>query len=91
MTCVVDSTGYLVGIYTDGDVRRTLTQQHDINITQLKEVMTRDCLTIKSGILAAEALAHMQKNNITALVVTDSTNRPTAVVHLHDLLRAGVF
>ena len=91
MTCVVDSEGYLTGIYTDGDVRRTLTQQYDINTTPLKEVMTRHCKTIQPGILAAEALAHMQKNRITSLVVTDSTNRPVAVVHLHDLLRAGVF
>jgi arabinose-5-phosphate isomerase len=91
MTCVIDSKGYLAGIYTDGDVRRTLTQQYDINTTPLKEVMSRNCRTIKPGILAAEALALMQKYSITSLVVTDSSNRPTAVVHLHDLLRAGVF
>ena len=91
MTCVTDSQGHLVGIYTDGDVRRTLTQQYDINTTPLKEVMTRNCRTITHGILAAEALALMQKYSITALVVIDEANRPAAVVHLHDLLRAGVF
>ncbi|MBL7479938.1 KpsF/GutQ family sugar-phosphate isomerase [Legionella bononiensis] len=91
MTCVVDNQGYLVGVYTDGDVRRTLTRQYDINTTQLKEVMTRNCRTIHMGMLAAEALAIMQKYSITSLVVVDDMNRPYAVLHLHDLLRAGVF
>lgn len=91
MTCVVDNQGYLVGVYTDGDVRRTLTRQYDINTTQLKEVMTRNCRTIQMGMLAAEALAIMQKYSITSLVVVDDDNRPKAVLHLHDLLRAGVF
>lgn len=91
MTCVVDNHGYLLGVYTDGDVRRTLTRQYDINTTQLKEVMTRNCRTISMGMLAAEALAIMQKYSITSLVVVDDENRPQAVLHLHDLLRAGVF
>jgi len=91
MTCVVNSSGILTGIYTDGDVRRTLTREYDINTTPLQDVMTRNCRTIKPGLLAAEALALMQKHSITSLVVVDEANRPTAVVHLHDLLRSGVF
>lgn len=91
MTCVVNKSGVLTGIYTDGDVRRTLTRQFDINTTPLQDVMTRNCRTIKPGLLAAEALALMQKHSITSLVVVDEANRPTAVVHLHDLLRSGVF
>ncbi|KTD30818.1 polysialic acid capsule expression protein [Legionella moravica] len=91
MTCVVDNHGILVGVYTDGDIRRTLTSQYDINTTQLKEVMTRNCRTIHMGMLAAEALAIMQKYSITSLVVVDDMNRPHAVLHLHDLLKAGVF
>ena len=91
MTCVIDSKGRLAGIYTDGDVRRTLTEQNDINTTPLKAVMTRNCYTIRCDLLAAEALTLMQKYSITSLVVVDNDNRPTAVVHLHDLLRAGVF
>jgi arabinose-5-phosphate isomerase len=90
MTCVVNNQGILVGIYTDGDIRRTLTRACDINTTQLTEVMTRNCRTIQKGMLAAEALAIMQKHSITSLVVTEE-NRPHAVLHLHDLLRAGVF
>ena len=91
MTCVVNSHGYLVGVYTDGDIRRTLTSQYDINTTQLKDVITGNCRTIPMGMLAAEALAIMQKHSITSLVVVDAENRPEAVLHLHDLLRAGVF
>ncbi len=91
MTTVIDSKGQLAGIYTDGDVRRTLTEQNDINTTPLKTVMTKNCRTIGRDMLAAEALALMQKYSITSLVVVDADNRPTAVVHLHDLLRAGVF
>ena len=91
MTCVVDYQGILTGVYTDGDIRRTLTQQFDIHTTLLKDVMSQNCHSIHSGMLAAEALALMQKYSITSLVVIDDTNRPLAVVHLHDLLRAGVF
>lgn len=90
MTCVVDHHGCLAGIFTDGDIRRTLTSQHDINTTPLKDVMSRKALTIKKGLLAAEALAIMQKHTITSLVVIDEQRHPTAVVHLHDLLRSGV-
>lgn len=90
MTCVIDSQGLLSGIYTDGDIRRTLTQNLNINTTAIKDVMTTDCRTISPGLLAAEALALMQKHTITSLVVVDDAKRPIAVVHLHDLLRAGV-
>ncbi|MGC1181994.1 KpsF/GutQ family sugar-phosphate isomerase [Legionella sp.] len=91
MTCVVDYKGYLVGVYTDGDIRRTLTRQCDINTTPLKEVITRNARTIRPGMLAAEALAIMQKYSITSLIVTNDDNCPLAVLHLHDLLKAGVF
>lgn len=90
MTCVTDAQGNLVGVYTDGDIRRTLTRQYDINTTQLKDVMTRNPRTVQQGLLAAEALTIMQNHSITSLIVTDANNRPIAVVHLHDLLKAGV-
>ncbi|WP_131781845.1 KpsF/GutQ family sugar-phosphate isomerase [Legionella gresilensis] len=91
MTCVIDKQGYLVGVYTDGDIRRTLNQQIDINTTPITEVMSKNCKTISKGILAAEALALMQKYTITSLVVIDDFKRPFAVLHLHDLLKAGVY
>lgn len=90
MTCVVDHAGILVGIYTDGDIRRTLNNQYDINSTQIKEVMTRGARTIGPRALAAEALAVMQKHTITSLVVIDEEKYPKGVIHLHDLLKAGV-
>lgn len=90
MTCVVDAQGYLLGVYTDGDIRRTLTGQHDIHTTRLTDVMTKNCRTISKGMLAAEALAIMQKHTISSLVIVDECNRPQAVLHLHDLLKAGV-
>ena len=91
MTCVVNASGVLTGVYTDGDIRRTLTNGSDINTTTIAEVMTRNCKTIQKGLLAAEALAIMQKHNITSLIVTNEQQKPIAVIHLHDLLRAGVY
>lgn len=90
MTCVINSQGTLTGVYTDGDIRRTLTQHRDINSTPIHEVMTRNCRTVSQGLLAAEALALMQKHVITSLVVVNHKHYPVAVIHLHDLLKAGV-
>ncbi|MFA5960406.1 MAG: KpsF/GutQ family sugar-phosphate isomerase [Tatlockia sp.] len=90
MTCITDAAGCLSGVYTDGDIRRTLTQQYDINTTPIHKVMSLQCKTIRKGLLAVEALALMQQHEITSLVVIDENNKPIAVVHLHDLLRAGV-
>ncbi|MCC5792501.1 MAG: KpsF/GutQ family sugar-phosphate isomerase [Legionellaceae bacterium] len=89
MTCVVDAAGHLAGIFTDGDIRRSLTQKIDINTTRIAEVMTRDCKTIKAGTLAAQALTMMQQHSISTLVVEEN-NKPLAVVHLQDLLKAGM-
>lgn len=91
MTCVVDSHGKLRGVYTDGDIRRTLTQQIDINTTPLSEIVKPCCHVISKGTMAAEALAIMQQHNITSLVIPDDEGRPYAVLHLHDLLKVGVF
>lgn len=90
MTCVVNPEGCLTGIYTDGDIRRSLTKDLDIHTTLIQEVMTRQYRTIHPEALAAEALAIMQKHGITSLVVIDNYTRPIAIVHLHDLLRVGV-
>lgn len=90
MTCVVDNKGRLAGVYTDGDIRRTLTHHYDINTTPLTTVMSKECKTVRPGILAAEALALMQQFSITALVMINEQQQPVGVVHLHDLLRAQV-
>lgn len=91
MTCVINDTGRLVGVFTDGDIRRTLTQQYDIHTTPLKQVMTQKPQTIRRGLLAAEALTFMQTFRITALIIIDDDTRPIAVLHIHDLLQAGVY
>jgi arabinose-5-phosphate isomerase len=91
MTCVVNDQGFLEGIYTDGDIRRTLNNQYDINTTSLKTVMTTKCRTVPKGMLAAEALSIMQEFGITSLVVVNDDNTPHGVLHIHDLLKAGVF
>lgn len=89
MTTVVDASGLLVGVFTDGDLRRAIDQRVDINSATVVEVMTPNCLTIPPNTLAAEALGIMEKNTITALVVEDD-KQACGVVHMHDLLKAGV-
>lgn len=90
MTTVVNDQGVLTGVYTDGDIRRTLTRNLNIHTTSIKEVMTTRCQTITKDLLAIEALNLMQKHKITALVMIDELSRPVGVVHMHDLLRSGV-
>lgn len=88
-TVVADQTGHVLGIFTDGDLRRALDRQVDIHATQVAEVMTRQCKTIAPGMLAAEALRMMQQYKINALPVVNSTGKLVGVLNMHDLLRAG--
>ena len=90
MTSVVDENGLLLGVFTDGDLRRALDDEMDIHKTPIDQVMTRGSITVAADILAAEALHIMDQNKISALVVVDAERRPTGAVHLHDLLKAGV-
>lgn len=90
ITSVVDNDGTLVGIFTDGDLRRALDQGVNIHNIPIYDVMTSNCKTIQSGRLAAEALNIMQENKINALLVVDSAHRPVGALNMHDLLKAGV-
>ncbi|MGY0217271.1 KpsF/GutQ family sugar-phosphate isomerase [Endozoicomonadaceae bacterium StTr2] len=90
MTGVVDDNGLLMGIYTDGDLRRTLDQGIDPHTTPIADVMTRDCITIRADILAAEALKIMEDNKINALICVTEDGKPEGALNTHDLLRAGV-
>ena len=90
MTAIVDEQGNLCGIFTDGDLRRCLDQGHDVHNTLLRDVMTKNCITVTQKMLAAEALQLMETHKITALLVIDQYQKPIGVVHMHDLLRAGV-
>lgn len=90
MTAVVDAGGKLAGVYTDGDLRRTLKQPVDIHRLKVTEVMTRNCKTVAPDMLAAEALQLMQEKKINGLLVVDDEQRLVGAFNMHDLLRAGV-
>jgi arabinose-5-phosphate isomerase len=89
-TCVVDASGALAGIITDGDLRRILEKTTDLTGYTAAAVMTRNPKTISPDKLAVVALQEMEAHNITQLVVVDAGHRPIGVVHLHDLVKAGI-
>lgn len=90
VTGIIDNNNHLIGIYTDGDVRRTLDKRLDIQTTNIKQVMTLNCKTIKPGLLAAEALKVMEDFKISNLFVVNEDKHPIGALHMLDLLRAGV-
>ncbi|MFO1435835.1 MAG: KpsF/GutQ family sugar-phosphate isomerase [Gammaproteobacteria bacterium] len=90
MTSIVDENGKVVGVYTDGDLRRTLDKSIDVRTARMQEVMTRNFKSIDADMLAAEALALMQQHKITALPVLDADGKLHGLLHMQDLLRAGV-
>jgi arabinose-5-phosphate isomerase len=90
MTAILEADGKLAGIFTDGDLRRTLDRPVDIHHTTIDEVMTLHGKTARPDMLAAEALKIMEDHRINALVVVDKEDRPIGAFNLSDLLRAGV-
>jgi len=90
MTTVNDANGKLVGVFTDGDLRRTLDERVDINTTPISALMSRHAKTVGPGMLAAEALRIMEENEITSLVVVDDDGDTCGVLHLMHLLHAGI-
>lgn len=89
-TCVIDADEHLVGVYTDGDLRRTLDQHGDLRALKVDDVMTRGGKTIRSSMLAAEAVRIMEENRISVLVVCDEDEHPIGAIHMHGLLASGV-
>jgi arabinose-5-phosphate isomerase len=89
VTGVCDTHGRLVGVVTDGDVRRGLERVDDVRTLTARAMMSRDPKTIAADALAAEAVATMERYAITSLFIV-AEQRPVGVIHLHDLLRAGV-
>jgi len=89
MTAVINETGELVGIFTDGDLRRTLEANVDIQTTLMREVMTQNCITVTPNFLAVKAVEIIQDNKITSLVVIQE-NKIVGALNIHDLFRAGV-
>ncbi len=90
MTAIVDEDNRVKGIFTDGDLRRTLDQGVDVFETPIARVMTRNCKTVPPHLLAAEALERMERLKINALLVVDEEHRLIGALNMHDLLRAGV-
>lgn len=90
MTTVSDASDTLLGIFTDGDLRRTLDQDCDITRTAINDVMTTQCKTARPGMLAAEAMRIMEDNAITTLAVVGEKKEIRGVLHLHDLIKAGL-
>lgn len=90
MAIITDKEGKMTGVLTDGDIRRTLIKHKHIENLKTKEVMTQNPKTILPQELAAKALHLMEKYSITTLAITDENNIPVGVLHIHDLLKAGV-
>jgi arabinose-5-phosphate isomerase len=90
MTAVIDGQGQVLGIFTDGDLRRLLEKGHDIHATPITEVMTPGGVRIDAERLAAEALRLMEDRRINALLAMDKRNQLIGALNMHDLLRAGI-
>lgn len=90
MTVVVGAGGKVVGIFTDGDLRRMLGRKFDVHNTVIADVMTRHFTSIKVNMLAAEAMKIMEQKKINALVVTDDQQRAIGALNMHDLIQAGI-
>ena len=87
MTCVTDEHGLLLGVVTDGDLRRHMTAKSNLLDRTAGDVMTKRPVTIRRHLLAVEALRLMEERKITSLVVVDANGAVDGVVHLHDLWR----
>lgn len=90
MTTIIDEQQQLIGVFTDGDLRRSVDQGKDLSRALMSDVMSANPKTVHKDILAAEALGIMEERSITALIVEDDQKHPIGVLHMHDLLRAGV-
>jgi len=91
MTAITTADGVLLGLFTDGDLRRALNDAGlDVHTTNIADVMTRQPITIDSSAMAAEAVRLMEINKINALLVVDGERRVVGALNVHDLLRARV-
>lgn len=90
MTAVVDDQQQVLGIFTDGDLRRMLEKGLDVRSTSIHQVMTVSCATISADLLAVEAMQIMEAKKINALLVVDQQRKLQGALNMHDLLRAGI-
>ena len=91
MTAVIDDSGKLSGIFTDGDLRRTLNDQVDIYQSKIVDLMTKSPVTVNEDLLAAEVVTMIQDNNINGVFVIDNSRKPVGALNTLDLIRAGIF
>jgi arabinose-5-phosphate isomerase len=91
MTAIVDAEQRVLGVFTDGDLRRALDRAADLHATRMLEVMTAQPKSVSPATLAAEAVHLMETHRITSLVVIDADGKIVGALNVHDLLRAGVF
>jgi arabinose-5-phosphate isomerase len=91
MTAVVDADRHVLGVFTDGDLRRALDNAADLHATRIEQVMSHHAKTVRPGTLAAEAVHLMETHRITSLIVVDDALQIVGALNVHDLLRAGVF
>ncbi|QQS37746.1 MAG: KpsF/GutQ family sugar-phosphate isomerase [Ignavibacteriales bacterium] len=89
-TCVINNAGKLIGVITDGDLRRLLERTLDIKQLKAKDIMTKNPKVMKSEYLASFALQQMENFKITSLIIIDDDNSPEGIVHLHDLINLGL-
>jgi arabinose-5-phosphate isomerase len=89
-TSVVDEKGTLLGIITDGDLRRLLERNMEIDSLMAEDIMTKDPKYMEPEFLASFALQQMEKYNITTLMIIDKNKKPIGIVHLHDLIKLGL-
>jgi len=87
---VVNNSNTLVGLFTDGDLRRILDENINIHNDSISSVMTRCPKTAQKDILAAEALKIMEEKKINGLIVVNEKNQPIGAMNMHDLLKSGV-
>jgi len=90
MTAVVNTQQQLVGLFTDGDLRRVLDNRVDIHSHSINTVMTHNPRVAQSDMLAAQALKIMEDKKINGLIIVDNDNKPVGAMNMHDLLRSGV-
>ncbi len=90
MTAIVDADEKVLGIFTDGDLRRALDAGVDVRKTGMQEIMHTKCKTTTADVLAAEAVHVMEENKITGLLVADKEGRLVGALNIHDLFRAGI-
>ena len=90
LAAIVDSEGLLIGIFTDGDLRRVIDAKKDVHKTIISDVMTQNPITAHSDMLAAEALTLMESSNISGLIVVDANHKPVGALNMLSLVKSGI-